>query len=201
MERGFTLIEILIVITIIGVLAGMVSLLIIPSTEKRIIMECQSHVQGIGVLLEASHPSRYPNDSGPDLILYLVRKGEIVGRDQLENLFCPGDLEESFEDAGGEEAFAGLDLKEPGSRGHLTSYAGRDQANVEHRAKKGGGPSLVLLADDSEDHHNGKGIVVGLTGGAAKWRDKVERYEMDLDDPLVVGPNSTVDELKALVAD
>ena len=200
-ERGFTLIEILVVITIIGVLAGMVTLLIGPSRFMATKTECQNNVRGITGLLEVAHPSRYPSHSGPDLILYLVTTGSVVGQDQLEALFCPGDMNESFEDAGGEQAYADLDLAKSGSRGHLTSYAGRDQETVEHRAKKGAGRTMVLLADDSEDHHDGKGIVVGLTGGIAKWRDKVDRYKMSIDDPLEVGPNSTVEELKALIAE
>ncbi|MCZ6788294.1 MAG: type II secretion system protein [Planctomycetota bacterium] len=200
-KRGFTLIEILVVITIIGVLAGMVSLLIGPSRHMTMILQCQKNLVGLTGLLEAAHPSRYPSHSGPDFVLYLVAKGSVVGQDQLEGLFCPGDMNESFEDAGGEQAYADLDLAKSGSRGHLTSYAGRDQKTVEHRAKKGAGRTMVLLADDSEDHHDGKGIVVGLTGGIAKWRDKVDRYKMSIDDPLEVGPNSTVEELKALIAE
>ncbi len=200
-ERGFTLIEILVVIAIIGVLAGMVTLLVGPSQFMATMTECKNNVRGMTALLESAHPSRYPSHSGPDLILYLVTKGTILGQDNLEGLFCPGDLNESFDDAGGEEAYAHLDLAKSGSRGHLTSYAARDQATVGNRAKKGGGPSMVLIADDSEDHHDGRGIVVGLTGGMVKWRDKVDRYKMSIDDQLVVGPNSTVEELKALIAE
>ena len=194
---GFTLIEILVVLTIIATLAGMVSLLVVNAQRKRIQMECTRNVQQLVGLLESGE--RYPAASGANLILYLVHKGAVQGRDELEVLFCPGDERETLRDAGGEAAYKDVDLDRQ-EYGHLTSYAGRDQSRPEIRARKGA-RSVVLIADDSQDHHFDQGIVVGLSGGVAKWRDKVDDYEIRSDAELLVGPGSSQPELACLRAD
>ena len=142
--------------------------------------------------LEALDSGRYPNHTGPNLMLYLVHRGVIGGRDTLGMLFCPGDLEESLEDCGGVEAYENLDLQKHGY-GHLTSYAATNK-----RLPKGTMPARILIADDSADHHNGKGIVVGLTGGAARWRDRIVDYGMTKEQTILVGEGSPIEELACL---
>jgi prepilin-type N-terminal cleavage/methylation domain-containing protein len=200
-EHGWTLIEILVVVSIIATLAGLVSVLVPRAFFKRDVMVCTNNISQIVGLLESGDTSRYPDEKGPNLILYLVAKGQVAGRDGLELLFCPGDQEESLEDAGGEAAYGDLKLEKLGEYGALTSYAARDQTDPKVRAKKGTMPPMILIADDSEDHHDNKGIVVGLTGGQAKWRDKVDDYGLTVDAPLTVGGGSGITELQALVGD
>lgn len=199
-EAGMTLIEILVVITILATIAGMATVLINVGNENRIKYACIAHVSQLVGLLEST-PGRYPEQDGPNLVLYFVKKGEIAGKDSLELLFCPGDLDETLAQAGGVEAYRNLDLALKGEYGHLTSYAGRAMTDRECRVPRGMPIPTVLVADDSEDHHFGKGIVVGLTGGAAKFRDKVDDYGMDRETPLFVGEGSLVEELVCLRSD
>jgi len=157
--------------------------------------ECMSNVRNIVGLLEFG--TKYPVQSGPNLILYLVKKGELAdGRQRL--LFCPGDKKESLKMAGGVEAYKYLDLTLQGEYGHLTSYAGRNQLDVENAARKHSPRTFVLVCDDSEDHHGGRGFVVGLNGGAAKWRDKVDDWKLRQDTYVNVGEDSVVEELRCL---
>ena len=198
-QKGFTLIEILVVVTIIGVLAGLVVVLIPKGQFEAQKTQCMSNIRNMVGLLE--YGPRYPERSGPNLMLYLVKKGEIQGEDRLELLFCPGDLDETLKKAGGVDAYKDLDLDKRGEYGHLTSYAGRDQLNKACAAKKGSMKTFVLICDDSEDHHDAKGFVVGLNGGAAKWRDKVDNLNMDITTPVEVGEGSTVEQLQCLRVD
>jgi hypothetical protein len=158
--------------------------------------ECMSNIRNIVGLLEFG--PKYPVKSGPNLILYLVKKGEIAGEDRLGLLFCPGDKFESLAKAGGVDAYYDLDLGKRGEYGHLTSYAGRDQLDKLSAAKKGSRRTYVLVCDDSEDHHDGRGFVVGLNGGAAKWRDKVRDWKLPRDTQVEVGEESVVEELQCL---
>ena len=198
-QRGFTLIEILVVVTIIGVLAGLVVVLIPKGQFEAQKTECMSNIRNMVGLLEFG--PKYPEKAGPNLILYLVKKGEIEGVDRLGLLFCPGDVNETLNKAGGVEAYEDLDLGKRGEYGHLTSYAGRDQLNKLCAAKKGSSKTFVLICDDSEDHHDGKGYVIGLNGGAAKWRDKIDDWDMDLKKPVAIGEGSEVDELQCLLGE
>ena len=199
-EAGMTLIEILVVIAILATIMGTVALLIGPSTRQGDKLSCIRNVGNLVGLIETGGRGRYPESAGANFVLYVAQKGEIAGRDNLETLFCPGDQQESFTLTGGEEAYEDLDLKSY-DNGHLTSYAGRAQNDKKCRVSRGGPRAHVLIADDSEDHHHGFGFVVGLTGGTAKFRDKVDYYELALDQPIEVGEGSAVEELRCLRAE
>ncbi|MHC4223248.1 MAG: hypothetical protein ACYSX0_11990 [Planctomycetota bacterium] len=161
--------------------------------------ECMSNVRGLVSLVVATGGLRYPKHGGTDLILYLVKKGDIDGERNLGTLFCPGDGNESLDLVGGKDAYRDIDLNSDAGFGHLTSYAGRDIPNKGPEKK--GGRTVVLVCDDSEDHHDGKGMVVGLSNGAVKWRDKVKHYKLPPDQKIEVGEGSEVPELKCMLAD
>jgi len=197
-QKGFTLIEILVVVTIIGVLAGLVVVLIPKGKEATIKVQCQHNITQMVGLLEVGSQMQYPEYSGPNLLLYLVNKGDLEGEDNLKMLFCPGDQNESLKKIGGEKAYKDIDLNKRGEYGAYTSYACRDQRNGKCAAKMGASKPVVLVCDDSEDHHFGKGFVVGLTGGAAKWRDKVDDWGLNIKTSVVVGESSEIPELKCL---
>ena len=163
-------------------------------------VDCMNNMRQLVTLLEITPMNRYPIMSGPNLILYLVKKGELQGEDSIKLLFCPGDKNESFRLTGGVGAYRDIDLKKRGEYGSLTSYAGRDQLNAACAAKKGAARPVVLVCDDSEDHHENRGMVVGLTGGAVKWRDKLRDYGIR-GKRITVGEGSVVEELKCLRAD
>lgn len=198
---GFTLIEILVVMAIIAAIAGLVTVSISKANRKAAIVQCVSNVRDLASLLESAQDGRYPEYDGASLVLYLVSKGDLQGPDALEKLFCPGDLEESLDRAGGEAAYVGLDPARTGEYGGLTSYAGRRQRDRACRASKNNPRPTVLLCDDSEDHHQHMGIVVGLTSGAAKFRDKFNDYKLGREDAILIGEGSNVDELTCLQAD
>ncbi len=193
--KGFTLIELLVVIAILATLAGLTTVLIGTGTEAANRQACVHHVRELVGVLETLDSARYPNHTGPNLLLFLVHHGSIAGKDGLALLFCPGDLNEGLEECGGEKAYENLDLTRH-SYGHLTSYAATNE-----RLPKGMMPPRILVADDSADHHNGKGIVVGLTGGAAKWRDRIKDYGLTKKDEIVVGEGSPIEELACLARD
>ncbi len=202
-ERGLSLVEVVVLVVLLVAIAAVV-VLMIPRDDGCYgspAVDCISNVKQLVDLIEVSAGATYPAYRGPDLLLYLVKKGELTGADSLRLLFCPGDRLETFEKAGGTGAYRDLDLSKPGGRGHLTSYAGRDQLDPACAAELRSLPPKVLLCDDSDDHHEGKGFVVGLTGGTVKWRHKVDDYGLDEGTMVTVGEGSIVAELRCLLTD
>jgi prepilin-type N-terminal cleavage/methylation domain-containing protein len=196
-QKGFTLIEILVVVTIIGVLAGLVVVLIPKGQFEANKTECISNVKDLVGLLEKTG-QQYPPYSGPNLLLYFVIKGEIAkDEDKLRKLFCPGHLT-AWDQSGGIEAYKSLDLTKQGEYDQLSSYAGRDQKSKECGIRRGEQATYVLVCDEDEAYHNKKGLVVGLSGGSVKWRDKVDNYKIDIETAIAVGDGSNIDELKCL---
>ena len=137
-------------------------------------------------LLEINGGSRYPKKDGARFVLDVIGTG-LFDEHTMELLFCPGDLMEDVEGAGGTEAYKNLGSE---SAGHLTSYAGRRQTEPSCMASKTG-PKKILISDDSLEHHHGEGIVVGIAGGTAKFRP------VDGDE-LRLGVGSSDEELRCL---
>ena len=161
-------------------------------------VECLNNQRNlVGLLIVAS--DKLPRHGGPNLLLYLVKKGELDGEDHLKLLFCPGDREESFELAGGVDGYKHLDLNSD-ANGHFTSYAARDQTDPKCRLKDFS-KTRSLICDDSEDHHLGRGFVVAFSDGSARWRDKADDWEIAVETPVAPGKGSAVKELTCLVAD
>jgi prepilin-type N-terminal cleavage/methylation domain-containing protein len=197
-QKGFTLIEILVVVTIIGVLAGLFVVLIPKSQEKTQIMECQNNQRQICALLIQADDKAW-RMSGPNIALYFVKKEDIKGSN-LKLLFCPGDQQRTPESVGGEEAYKNLDLNSQ-QYDILTSYAGRDQTRADCQVKKGSTSPEIMLCDDSEKHHNMKGFVCGYNDGSAKWIDKVDVWDIDISTSVAVGEGSAVKALQCLRAE
>jgi prepilin-type N-terminal cleavage/methylation domain-containing protein len=187
--RAFTLIEILVVIAIISTLAGMVSVMVVKARRNAERLECIQHVSELVRLLEVNGGNRYPKKDGAHFVLDIIGTG-LFDEHTVELLFCPGDLIEDVEGAGGPEAYRSIGA-EPAGR--LTSYAGRRQTEPTCMASKSG-PKRILICDDSFDHHYQEGIVVGIAGGTARFR------EID-GDVLQLGEGSPDEELRCLSAE
>ncbi len=162
--------------------------------------ECMNNVRNLAALLITMRefPTKH---GGVNLLLWLVNKGDLPGEDNLKILFCPGDTHESLEDAGGVEAYVGIDLTKKGEYDHLSSYAGRDQLNKACRTMGGRSRQVALVCDDSEDHHGGKGFVIAFTGGSVKFRHKFDDWEIDVKTPVAIGEGSAIKELVCMKAD
>lgn len=199
-QKGFTLIEILVVVTIIGVLAGLVVVLIPKGKEKAAIAECQNNVRGLSGLF--AQMKKLPTYSGVNLLLVLYKKKDLPDEGKLQLLFCPGDeTGDTFERTGGIQAYKDADLKKNGEYGNLSSYAAIDQLDRECAASLSSAKTQAIISDDSEDHHNNKGFVVGYTDGSAKFRDKFDDYQIAVETEVKVGEGSDVPELKCLRTD
>lgn len=183
-----TLIEVLVVMGILATIAGIVAVMIPKVNFARDKTLCMEHVRTLASLLEMGGRADL---AGPALLLHLADHGDLRGADSLGKLFCPGDQVDRFP---GTEAYR----EEGRDPSRLTSYAARDPKHPEWARQRSLSDVVVLLADDSEDHHDGRGVVVGLTGGAAKWRDKVDDYGLSTDAALAVGEGSDVPELACL---
>lgn len=172
----------------------------VPMEFEAIKAECMNNVRLLVGLLEVTSVQGYPKRGGANLILSLVKMGELEGEDSLRLLFCPGDPDESLELAGGKEAYERINLSEH-VHDHLTSYAGRDLLETGCGVKRDPAEIVALVCDDSEEHHDGVGFVVGFTGGAVKWREKGEDWKVDPRRAVVIGKDSTVPELRCMRAD
>jgi len=194
-QKGFTLIEILVVVTIIGVLAGLVVVLIPKGQFEAQKTQCMNNVRNLTQLMVAA--PNYPPYSGANLALYWVNKRDIVGEDKLKGLFCPGDTVDTWVLSGGVDAYKDIDLSK-NDYDKLTSYAGRAMTDRNCAAKKGEMESRILFCDDKQGNHNDKGFVVGFNDASVKWRDKVDDWKLSITTVVEIGEGSVVEELQCM---
>jgi hypothetical protein len=192
LARGLGIAEVIGLIVILAVLGAVVVVWPTECGYDHTRIDCLNNVKNLVGVMEAATAVE---PDGLCLEWLLTRFATADGK-TLELLFCPGDPRESLAKAGGVEVYR----DRRGDLGRLTSYAVRDFRETACRASFVGSDPVVLMCDDSEDHHEG-GFVVGMTSGAARWRDKVEDWGLAADAAVDVGPDSSVDELRCLRAD
>lgn len=153
-ESGFSLVEILVVITIIGLLVTLVATQAPNILDSTRVTACKKQLKDIGLAMELYYgdqtPKSYPRHNGIRFLLQLTAgKGEAayVTEKNRHIFICPGtddDNRAPDSDVPG-SAYDNLDDLDSFS----ISYAGR--RNKESRARK---DSDILAADDNEERAN-----------------------------------------------
>ncbi len=200
-ERGFTLVEILVVITIIAALISIVAAVIPRAAAANRKVQCSSNLRNIGgVLMERAVSKGLGTRGGSAMLLQaytlgLIRKGD-------ERVFlCPGDIiirGQSLDDAEFRKRYetltpASLDKVDP----LLTSFAGRNRKlhplRPDAREKQGWG--CDCQGDDQRTGHHQGGLNILYDDGSVLFVDH-EALQIGIDDPIVIGNGSTIEELK-----
>jgi len=204
-QTGFSLIEILVVVTIIAALVGLATPIIQNALDKGRVVTCSTHLSDMGkefFLWKGRHKDRWPKESGIRFLLVLHRDGMIEGKDCAVFL-CPGTEDINWTP----------DNRDPGSTYDdwddidpmTISYAGRDAKNYPINKNKEN--EEVIAADDNDGRNNHRystnilyadGSVITLD-----IDDDVRDAGIDLEglDYVPVGPDSPVERLQKLLVD
>lgn len=199
--RGFTLVEILVVITIIAALISIVAAVIPKATAANRKTQCANNMRQIGgVLMERAVSKGRLGRGGSAMLLQaytlgLIRKGD-------ERVFlCPGDImtrQQNLDDPEFRKRYealtpASLDKVDP----LLISYAGRNHKlhpiRPDSREKQGW--AVDCQGDDGRTGHHQGGVNILYDDASVVFLD-FEALGVGIDDPIVVGVDSTIEELK-----
>jgi len=205
-QTGFSLIEILVVITIIAALVGLATPIIQNALDKGRVVTCSAHLKDIGqemFLWKQRHKDHWPSESGIRFLLVLHRDGQIEGKDNAVFL-CPGTNDinwipgESTEPGTAYEDWDTLDST-------MISYAGRDNKN--YRINKNDENKEVIAADDNEFGKNHKYATNYLyaDGSVSTLDIDADVRELGIDlgglDYVPVGPDSPIEHFQKLLID
>jgi prepilin-type N-terminal cleavage/methylation domain-containing protein len=199
-EQGFTLIEILVVITIIASLAGAVLILVPRIQEKQRQTTCANHLRQLGGVYtsESMEQPGLPPHVGASLFLY-YRQKHFIQKTREEVLTCPGDNAVKVpQSAADSERYDEMDLANPPS--DACSYMGRDFVN--HPLSNEAPAAQIIACDrNGPDHktpHHRDGLNILYDDGAVQFKDR-EYLGLTPEDPIVVGPDSDVEILRDVV--
>jgi len=205
---GFSLIEILVVITIIGLLMTLAFGPVQNALEAGRVTKCMANLRGIGqsfgIYRNQRNKGRWPQESGIRFLLTLVKHKQIDGKN-TEVFLCPGTNDRNDTGPSGEDgsSYDDWDNLDPGT----ISYAGRDQAGSPI---KGGDESQIIIAsDDNEGRPNHKTITNYLyADGSVKSFDlAIDGDEYLKENPeylkqgLPIGPDCPFEPLRVLKVD
>ncbi len=201
--RGFTLIEILVVITIIAALAGAVMVLVPKIQEQQEKASCAGHLSQFGALYQTETLERgggRPRHNGVAYFLHFRHGAKrAIAKGQEEIFTCPGDSTVVIPKTDEERsAYDDVDLKDPSE--DLCSYVVRDFKGSPIGAEDG---ELQAIAADRQTtdhrtaHHKG-GLNVLFQDTSVKFLDR-EALGLSGDDDIVVGPDAANDMLRTLI--
>ncbi len=207
-SAGFSLIEILVVITIIGLLMTLAFGPVQNALEAGRVTKCQANLRGIGQSLmlyrDQRNKGRWPNESGIRFLLTLHHHKQIAGKN-VDIFLCPGTSDRNDTGISGEDGSSYEDWDNIDSA--TISYAGRDTAAFPVR---GGEESLILLAaDDNEFGPNHRTIVnyLAADNSVRPWDLSIDGAEILEEFPeyeqtgLPIGPDSPYEPFQVLRID
>ncbi len=181
-QRGFSFIEILVVMGIISVLVSMVVVVIPTINEKAAQTKSSDNVKSMLTFYmadSAGRANKWPPFSGKNFIMSLVATNKINPHniEQLQMLFSPGDTEFGFERID-PEYYKGITLatlKQNQDNSQYTSYAGRRNGRGEKSDMRVTPAALqkgeyVITDDDQGPLHHPDGIIVGTLNGSASFK-------------------------------
>lgn len=211
-QAGFTFVEILVVMSIIVVLAGM-TMVIVPWVQERGRQtESINNVKNLVLLLSDQAQTRrsWPGFNGKNFTLSLVATNAVDRRrkDNLRVFFSPGDRTFVYLDTD----FAKYDditlqsLRQGGQDNRpLTSYAGRRNRETEFRITPDveSMGAVIICDDDQGNLHHPRGLIMGFTDGGSRF---IEWADLDMAPPEEIegevepflGDDAANDELRAM---
>jgi prepilin-type N-terminal cleavage/methylation domain-containing protein len=198
--QGFTLIEILVVITIIASLAGAVLILVPRIQEKQRQTTCANRLRQLGGVYtsESMEKPGLPPQVGASLWLY-YRQKHFIQKTREEVLTCPGDNTVRVPANEADAArYDEINLADPPL--DVCSYMGRDFLNypLSNEAEAAQIIGCDRNGTDNKTPHHRDGLNILYDDGAVQFKDR-EFLGLTGEDPIVVGPDSDVEILRQVV--
>lgn len=207
-QSGFSLVEILVVITIIGLLLTLGFGAVRSSMESSKVLACQKHLADLGqqmlIYKDQRNKGRWPKASGMRFLLTLHRDRQVQGR-ASDIFLCPGVPD--YSNDGGVSGEPGSSYDDWDNIDSMSiAYAGRDVENHPIRNLD----DEVIASDDNEFGPNHKTMTNMLysDGDTVSWDIDIDGAEImaaypDLQEQglLPVGPDSPYEPLRTLRVD
>ncbi|MCK6479578.1 MAG: prepilin-type N-terminal cleavage/methylation domain-containing protein [Planctomycetes bacterium] len=200
-EAGFTLVEILVVITIIAALIGVVAAIIPQAQQASRKVQCSNNLHNIGGMLVQRQTGKGLGTRGGSAMLLNTYKLGMIRKGDEKVFICPGDKMTRSQDPESPDflkRYENIDLDNIDPL--IISYAGRNRKNYPIRAdsREKQAWACDCQGDDGRTGHHPGGLNVLYDDASVVFLD-TEALGLGIDDPIVIGPDSTVEVLKQFI--
>jgi prepilin-type N-terminal cleavage/methylation domain-containing protein len=200
-ERGFTLVEILVVITIIAALISIVAAVIPRATAANRKIQCANNLKNIGGLLQERSVAKGLGTRGGAAMLLQTYTLGLIRKGDERTFICPGDVVirgQNLDDPEFRKRYDHIDLSKIDPL--LISYAGRfrKQHPLRPDSREKQGWAVDCQGDDGKTGHHQGGVNILYDDSSVVFLD-TEALGIGTDDPIVVGIDSTIPELQKYV--
>ena len=198
-ERGFTLVEILVVITIIAALISIVAAVIPKAAAANRKVQCANNLKNIGSILQERAVSKgLGTRGGSAMLLQTYTLGLGIRKGDEKVFLCPGDIltrGQNLDDPEFKKRYDTIDLNKIDTL--LISYAGRNRKLHPLRPDKNEkqGWAVDCQGENGQIGHHQGGLNILYDDSSVVFLD-TEALGIGVEDTIVVGPDSTIEELK-----
>ncbi len=194
-EAGFTLVEILVVITIIAALIGIVAAVIPQAQQASRKLQCANNLRNIGAMLveRTSASKGLGTRGGAAMLLQVYHPLGMIKKGDERVFLCPGDIivrGQNIDDPDFRKRYDTVDLDHVDPA--LCSYAGRNRKlyPIKPDSNEKQAWACDCQGDDGRTGHHKGGLNVLYEDNSVRFMDR-EALELGAEDPIVVGNEST----------
>ena len=187
-QRGFTLIEILVVLSILAALAAMVASSVGKAPAARNKMICTNNLRNLGSMITVRRLNgSFRARPGTSWLLQLRVDGDVLEGDE-ELFLCPNDPARGrLEEAGFRKGYDRIDLERPDP--DQCSYSVRDQRRHPLAADSPRKEPLAACPWHQD------GVPILYHDGSVVFRDR-SWLGLSRDEPIVLGPGASHEALR-----
>jgi len=199
-QRGFTLVEILVVITIIAALISIVAAVIPKAAAANRKVQCANNLHNIGAMLVERQTAKGLGTRGGSAMLLQVYTLGMIRKGDERVFLCPGDpRQQNMDDPDFRAKYDHIDLNaiDP----DIISFAGRNRKfkQISLASNRKEAYAVDCQGGDNVSEHHQNGVNCLYDDGSVVFLDREALGIAGTEEPIAIGPTTNNETLTLFI--